>query len=59
MDKSRVANELGLWRIYPMRAEAGHGEGRHDPIGFAEIVPAHAGDFEDGEALGTKRQHSM
>ncbi len=32
-------------------------ERRHDPLGFTEVVPAHAGNFENREPLGVERQN--
>ena len=33
--------------------------GKPKPLRFTEVVPAHAGHFDDREALGAKRQHLM
>jgi len=40
-----------------MRTDAGHIEGRHDTLGFAEVIPPDPGDFEDSQSLRTKREH--
>ncbi|MDP2605552.1 MAG: hypothetical protein Q8S00_23670 [Deltaproteobacteria bacterium] len=42
-----------------MWSDASHVYGRHDPLWFAEIVPAHAGHIDDSKMLGAKRQHLM
>ena len=44
-------------RFGPARPDAGHVEGRHHSLRFAEIVPVHPGDFEHGEPFGFERKH--
>ena len=55
-----VRSRLGIIRdngVDPTRPDAGHIEGRDHAVGFAEVVPAHAGDFQYGQPLRFKRQH--
>ena len=55
-----VRSRLGIIRdsgVDPTRPDAGHIEGRDHAFGFAEVVPAHAGDFQYGQPLRFKRQH--
>ena len=50
---------LLLRRVEPGRPDAGYRERGHDAMGFAKIVPAHAGDFEHGETFGAECQHPV
>jgi hypothetical protein len=54
--------DLGeLWDgcVDPGRADAGHIEGGEDAFGFAQVVPAYAGNSDDRQTIGSLRQHLM
>ena len=62
MELSIMENRLSELRhatFGPMRANAGHIKRRDHSLRLAEVVPTHAGHFEDSKPFGTRPQDAV